>query len=476
MKIFSYYYGASVDRGIGLQAQSKELQDSRISSALKELSSLHALESGEHKDEMMAYWLHVENCLVLGLSYLESPRTSGYNRRAPLGLQYILAGWDTNERSHVQENLGRIINFVNFQKPSSPTPPPLDAFPLNDCGYYYHNKPEVLSALIEGLVQTACAPGKPLLIALPKGKNSDYATARYTIAEALNCIPPQLRFNIFFFTGLPVGEGVLDPVTGFDNALKYKANVIFCAAEHFGQIRNQRSCIAVNMDQPQRECGAFAAYVGGALDPVKALDRVLQHHNGNEFTVESLNNASRMAREGKAKSRDELVAENNRLKDEIKDLNAKVKTLGTRVSILQDECDRRQEDMLSPQSKGSSVPESKKGAQTRRFKNNSADDYDSWASSANTESGKRRTPQSSTASKKNRGHLRVIIYIVSTIIIGAAAILLGMNVIGPLFDSTTSTDNDPPAQTTSIPADTPEPYFVTSVPGTEESSPPDGHG
>ncbi len=292
MNVYSHYYGATVERGIDVQAQSRELVNSPVSSMLRELSSMHALESSEHKGEMLSYLLRKENYSILGLSYLESPKTSGYSRSAPCGLQYVIS---VGSLTDIKEDLGRIVNFVTFQKPDSASPRAMDYFPMAESGYYYHNAPSVLAPIVDGLVRvSASQKNEVLLIALPKGK-SENATARYTMAEALNCLPTRLRPNVRFFTGLPVAENVTDPLTGFSNAVdRFGANVVFCPNEYYQRIRTHHTCIAVDMDQASdAPAGAYARYMAGATDISMSLLSVTALLSGKQpLTPQSLNAAA----------------------------------------------------------------------------------------------------------------------------------------------------------------------------------------
>ncbi len=297
MVVYSYYYGASAGQGIGIRAQSKQLESLPISSDLKDLSSLHALESSDHEGEMLSYMLHRDGYRILGLSYNESPKSSGYNRSAPCGLQYIVP---EDQMESADQEMGKIINFVNFQKPSSASPAPLNAIPLNESGYYYHNSADVLAALVDGLLKVSLSTQKEvLLVALPKSKNSEYATARYAIAEAMNYLPAPLRRNIRFFTGLPVEEGGTDCLAGFDNALKYNANVIFCPGEYFERLKSYRSVTGLDMDRPNTQTGAYAAFVARSSNPSGAVSQVCDNLSG-KVSYDSINKAAQKVQQGGA--------------------------------------------------------------------------------------------------------------------------------------------------------------------------------
>ncbi len=140
MEVYSYYYGASVEKGICVQAQSKEIDKLHLDSTLRDLASLHALESSEHNNEKLSFLLGIEGYCVLGVSYIESPSSSGYTRSAPCSLQYIVHGDEIVKRA---EEYSRIINFINFRKPTSTAPVVMDMFPLADSGYYYHNNSKI---------------------------------------------------------------------------------------------------------------------------------------------------------------------------------------------------------------------------------------------------------------------------------------------------------------------------------------------
>ena len=292
MKVYRNYYGASVDRGIGVQAQSPELNQLNLDGLLKELSSMHALESSEHDKEMLSYLVEKNGYTILGVSYTEQPKSSGYNRSAPCGLQYIV---NTQELTEVSTELGSIVNFVSFQKPESNSPAPLNYIPRNESGYTFHNSPSIIAPIIDSMIRVAISPDTDILVvALPKGKNSEYATARYAIAELLCYLPAALRMNIRFFTGLPVPDGKTDPIEGLDNAIKFGANVIFCPNEYYRTLTSHRNCYGVDMDQPGAQYGSFAQYIANSPDISDGLATVLSNLNG-PLTYDRLNSAAEQA-------------------------------------------------------------------------------------------------------------------------------------------------------------------------------------
>lgn len=295
MAVYSYYYGASVDRGISVQAQSKELEMLPIRAMLKDLAAMHALDSSDHSGEMLSYLLSSGGYSVLGTSYIESPKSSGYNRSAPCGLMYVASDEDMGAAAG---RLGKIVNFVNFQKPASAVPAAMESFPLNESGYSFHNGPAILMPLVDGLTRVALSSAKDvLLVALPRGKSSDYATARYTIAEALGYLPSWMRGNIRFFTGLPVAESETDALKGFDNAVKYGANVIFCPNEFFARLKTHRSCIALDMEHPSGQVNAFARYIVSVPDVSASLTLVNSCLSGAD-TYEAINAAAQQVQRG----------------------------------------------------------------------------------------------------------------------------------------------------------------------------------
>lgn len=295
MEIYSYYYGAGAGQGIGVRAQSRQLENLPISADLKDLSSMHALDAAERDGEMLSYMLHRGRYSILGLSYIEAPKSSGYSRSAPCGLQYVTA---EEGMERLSGELGRIVNFINFQKPSTISPAPLAAFPLNESGYMYHNSPAVLAPLVDGLTRVAASEkNEVLLVALPRGKANGYATARYTIAEALGYLPAALRLNIRFFTGLPVPEGVTDPLVGYENAVKYNANVIFCPGEFYDRLKSYHSFIGLDMDRPGGQAGVYAAYVTRLPEAATGITNVCACLSG-PMTYDSLNRAAQQAQRG----------------------------------------------------------------------------------------------------------------------------------------------------------------------------------
>ena len=336
MVIYSYYYGASAGQGIGVRAQSAQLESLPIRSDLKELSSMHALESSEHDGEMLSYMLHREGYRILGLSYIETPKSSGYSRSAPCGLQYIVSEQDMES---ADGELGRIINFMNFQKPASASPAPLNAFPLNESGYYFHNSSAVLEPLVDGLTRVAFSPKEVLVVALPKGKSSEYATARYTIAEALNYLPVPLRRNIHFFTGLPVVEGVTDHLAGYDNAVKFGANVIFCPNEYYDRLKSYRSFIGLDMDRPSGRTGAYASFVTGAPDASLAISHVCSCLSGT-VTYDSLNQAAQRVQQGDFVTIDTVRGNLEKSEKRCAALESTVSARQQEIAGLKNECAR----------------------------------------------------------------------------------------------------------------------------------------
>ena len=321
MAVYSYYYGASPDQGIAVQAQSRELNTLRLGGVLRELASLRALDSSEHSGEMLSYFIRENDHGILGLSYIEPPKSSGYSRHAPCGLEYIIP---MKEWGDATEELGRILNFVNFRKPSSASPSPLSSVPLNESGYYYHNSPAVLAPMVDGMLRAALGK-EVLLIGLPKGKNSDYATARYTVAEAYTYLPLTVRPRVRFFTGLPVAEGVSDPLAGFENAVRLGANVIFCPNEFFSQLRGRCSCIGLDMDNPSGHPGDFARFVAGEPDVSYAL--TLVEGNVTAVSYEAFNEAARQVLDGNFRSIDSLTEDLLRTETRCRKLESQVAAL-----------------------------------------------------------------------------------------------------------------------------------------------------
>ena len=143
MKIYTYYYGANRDNGIGIQALSKELNDDITRSTLDSLAGLHTLDGQDRDNGALMYLLKRDDKSILGLSYTEMPSSSGYNRAAPCSIQYV---FDSDEMGFDQ--IGRIVNFAVFKKPDSPHPMPMKEIPVNESGYLFHNRPAVLADVI----------------------------------------------------------------------------------------------------------------------------------------------------------------------------------------------------------------------------------------------------------------------------------------------------------------------------------------
>jgi len=347
MAVYSYYYGAHVSRGIGVQAQSPEIENLPFRAALKELSSMHALKSADHDNEMLSYMLMSSGYSILGASYVESPKSSGYSRSAPCGLLYVTPG---AEMAKMAGDLSRIINFINFQKPNTAAPAPMESFPLNDSGYSYHNSPAVMSAIVEGMLRVVFSGKDVLLISLPKSKSSEYAAARYAVAEALSFLPAIIRPNIRFFTGLPVAESDTDPLVGFDNAVKFGANVIFCPNEYFAKLKSHRSCIAVDMEQPAGQVGAFAEYITRVADPSAGLALINARITG-QMSVDALNMATQRVRRGDVLTVETVQKELRQKEAYCKDLEKQLHSVNQGCVELQRRCEQltRENEALAMQ-------------------------------------------------------------------------------------------------------------------------------
>lgn len=349
MAVYSYYYGAAPNQGIGVQAQSREVQNLSCQPTLNELASMHALNGAEQNSDMLSFLLAADQYAIFGVSYTESPKSSGYNRSAPCSLQYIAPIRQVDDEA---DALGRIVNFINFQKPASAAPAALNAFPLNESGYSFHYSPAVLAAMVDGLVRVTLNPGRELLlIGLPRGKSNDYASARYAIAEAMNYLPIALRPNVHFFTGLPVPEGVTDPLAGLDNAIRFGANVVFCANEHFAQLQAYRKCIAVNMDAPARTNSAFANLIAIAVDVSYTLQQVENALPRSGISYDALNTAAKEVQQGKLVTvedmraeRDQLYKENVALQEQMRKLDEALNKANGRIQYLESKAkaDRKQ--------------------------------------------------------------------------------------------------------------------------------------
>lgn len=298
MPVYSYHYGASKVSAAGVQAISPELSDPRVQEQLRQLSTMHALDSAEHQGEQLSYLLEMYGQELLGVSYPEQPRNSGYHTVAPCGIAYV---YDRSKIDRMDERLSSIINFADFSKPGTASPAPLADIPVTECGFYYHHARRVMAELVDTLCMVIAGGQRAaMLVGLPRGKKSDYATARYTMAELVRYIPAPLRGNIRFFTGLPVRDMETDPRLGLGNALWMGANVIFCAAEHLPALQGYPASgvklSSVNMDAPQGTPGRFASYISGFSDPGAALARVLERVSGT-ITMDALNIAAQLVQE-----------------------------------------------------------------------------------------------------------------------------------------------------------------------------------
>ena len=321
MAIYSFYSGMDPDGKQNEAIQSAELEQLPVLPVLREMSSLRALTPAGQPGEMLSWLLHREGYGIFGLSWSEKRAVSGAVREAPCSLQYVTPG---PELAMASADLGKIVNFINFQKPPASSPAPLNGWPMIESGYWFHNSTPVLTALVDGLARVATAPDDTvMLIGLPKGKKNAYAFARYTIAEMLEYLPENVRVNIRFFTGLPAAGKAADPGAGFDTAVKYGANVIFCPGEYFKQIGLYRKCISVDMDRPSAEAGAYADYITHAPGTMASLAAISGLVSG-EMTYESLNRAARQAGEGR-------VGTVEKLREEISRKDLQIRTMGQQI-------------------------------------------------------------------------------------------------------------------------------------------------
>ena len=294
MAIYSYYSSTGPDGTLHQNVQSAELKTAGVIPEMNKLAGLRALMPAGQTGEMMSYLLERNGYSILGLSYTEKQNVSGNFRNMRCSLQFAAP---PEELADAAPELGKIVNFISFQKPPASGPAPLSSWPLLDGGYYYHNSASVLPPLVDGLVRVAMSPADTvMLIGLPKEKKNGYAFARYTMAELFGYLPVPVRVNIRFFTGLPVESGAADPGAGFDNAIRYGANVIFCPHEFFAQLSQYRQCISVDMDQPGAVYGAFADYITRVPDVGLSL-AVVDSRLSGQVTYESLNKAAQTVRD-----------------------------------------------------------------------------------------------------------------------------------------------------------------------------------
>ena len=108
MEIYSYYYGAAAGQGIGIRAQSRQLEGNPIGTVLRDLSSLHALETPGQGADKLYYLLAQDGCSILGKSFLQSPKESGYSRSAPCGIQYVVETVTDREKQEWSLRLGSL--------------------------------------------------------------------------------------------------------------------------------------------------------------------------------------------------------------------------------------------------------------------------------------------------------------------------------------------------------------------------------
>ena len=344
MPIYSFYSVTDPHGAHHQIVQSAELNDLPVQPVLHELARLRALVPAGQPQEMMAYHLGQKGYSIIGLSFLDKQNVAGSFRKMNCSLQYIASYSDLISNS---AKMGDIVNFINFQKPTSSSPESLGYWPMMESGYYYHNSVAVLAPLVDSLAKIAMSPDdKVMLIGLPKEKKNTYAFARYTMAEMLGYLPEPVRANIRFFIGLPVEEGVNDAKTGLDNAVKYGANVVFCPQEFYEQVCHTHQCISVNMDQPSTKIGAFADFIthtSNVSGGLAMVDSVL----GGRVTYESLNVAGQQVKEGKAITMDGLREEIVWKSRQINEDEKKIKEYQKQIDAGNEAYKRLQQEYMS---------------------------------------------------------------------------------------------------------------------------------
>lgn len=284
MAVYSYYYGAAPNQGIGVQAQSREVQNLPCQPTLNELASMHALSGAEQNSDMLCFLLESEQYTILGRSYTAPPKDTGYTRSAPCSMQYIIP---TDEFKKQIENQCQIINDVDFQKPTSAAPAALDDFPRFENNYPGEYETDLFASLVDALVKSTLDK-KFLLIVLPEKEKDNYRFARWTMAEAMQCLHICLSSRIHFFTGLPVSEGVSDPRTGLENAFRYGANVVFCTSNHFHQLQSYYGGAYLDMNKTN-PAGKFAQLVAKNYDVSPIYEDVEEDLQRGRLTYEELN-------------------------------------------------------------------------------------------------------------------------------------------------------------------------------------------
>ena len=292
MDIYSYHYGAAAGRDTGVRARSGELENLPLGSFLKDLSSLRALESSGHRGEKLCCLLERDGYTILGLSYPESPEDSGAAAAAPCGLHYVVRTDDWNAYA---KYAGEIVRTAAFRKPEVPVPEPAAAFPQDKNRPPSRVRPEVMAQLVDGLVRAALSDRHEILVAaLPNGLESEYETARSAIGEALDFLPPALRKNIRFLTGLPVREGETRCLAGYDNAVRLNANAVFCPHQYLRELMARRSFIWVDMERPAGDTGAFAAMIVRSSHREEDLRRIsaLLQGTPEKMSYDELNRAA----------------------------------------------------------------------------------------------------------------------------------------------------------------------------------------
>ncbi len=276
MEIYSYHYGAAPGKGIGVLAQSRELENLPLGPFLKDLSSFRALASSGQRGEKLCCLLEKDGYTIFGLTYPEPPEDSG--TAAPCGLLYVVR---SDEWQSYAKYTGEIVRTAVFRKPETPVSEPAAAFPQDKNRPASGIRPDVMAQLVDGLVRAALSVQNEILVAaLPGGLESGYETARSAIGEALDCLPPDLRKNIRFLTGLPVREGETKCLAGYENAVRLNANAVFCPHRYLRELTACRSFIWVDMEHPSGETGAFASWIVRSSHREEDLQRITARLQG----------------------------------------------------------------------------------------------------------------------------------------------------------------------------------------------------
>lgn len=254
---YQHYYGAQPGRGIGVVSTAPYIEKKNLTERLRTLACLRAADEKDADNCGIMYFLQIQNHYVLGLSYVEAPASSGYDRHAPCGLQYVFAD---DELANVAANLSQIAAFLPFTKHTSQS---VRNLPLRASGIRYQFDPAMCTALVEAALQVATEKKDHLLcIVPPKGIGSHYNTARLVLAQLFEYLPSEICLHLTFITSVP---GTYDGTISADaNGIPSQypdilspehVKVVVCSQKQAAWLASHKKCMIVDMNQPADKTG-----------------------------------------------------------------------------------------------------------------------------------------------------------------------------------------------------------------------------